>query len=42
MAAHQTQGPDQTERVIRDVSELLGSMREAMDAVPAEEITRTA
>ncbi len=42
MAAHQTQAPDQAERVIRDVSELLGSMRKAMDAVPAEEITRTA
>ena len=42
MAAHQKHDPDQTEAIIRDVSELLASMREAMDAVPAEEITRTA
>ena len=42
MAAHQEHNPDQTQLVIRDVSELLGSMREAMDALPAEEITRTA
>ena len=42
MAAHQKHGPDQTELVIRDVSELLGSMRAAMDAVPADEVTRTA
>ncbi len=42
MAAHQTHNPDQTELIIRDVSELLGSMREAMDTVPAEDITRTA
>ena len=42
MAAHQKHNPDQTESIIRDVSELLASMREAMDALPAEEITRTA
>jgi tryptophan synthase alpha chain len=42
MAAHQQHNPEQTERVIKDVSELLGSMREAMDANPVEEITRTA
>lgn len=42
MAAHQQHNPEQTERVIQDVSELLGSMREAMDANPVEEITRTA
>ena len=42
MAAHQQHNPGQTERVIKDVSELLGSMREAMDAIPAEDITRTA
>ena len=42
MAAHRQHDPDQTESIIRDVSELLGSMREAMDAVPVDEITRTA
>jgi len=42
MAAHQQHSPGQNELVIKDVSELLGSMREAMDANPAEEITRTA
>ena len=42
MAAHQQHNPDQTELIIRDVSDLLGSMREAMDANPVEEITRTA
>ena len=42
MAAHQQHNPDQTELIIRDVSELLGSMREAMDSIPVEEITRTA
>jgi len=42
MAAHQQHNPEQTERVIQNVSELLGSMREAMDANPVEEITRTA
>lgn len=42
MAAHQQHNPEQTGRVIKDVSELLGSMREAMDANPAEEITITA
>ena len=41
MAAHQQHNPDQTELIIKDVSELLGSMREAMDN-PVEEITRTA
>jgi tryptophan synthase alpha chain len=42
MAAHQKHDPDQTKLIIKDVSELLGSMREAMDANPVEEITRTA
>ena len=42
MAAHQEHNPDQTESVIRAVSELLASMREAMDALPAADITRTA
>ncbi len=42
MAAHQTHDPEQTERVIRDVCELLDAMRKAMDKVPVEEITRTA
>ena len=42
MAAHQKHDPEQTERVIRDVCELLDSMRKAMDNVPVEEITRTA
>ena len=42
MAAHQKHDPDQTKLIIEDVSELLGSMREAMDANPVEEITRTA
>ncbi|UCB54700.1 MAG: tryptophan synthase subunit alpha [Thiotrichales bacterium] len=42
MAAHQKHTPDQIERIIGDVCELLGSMREAMDAVPVDEITRTA
>ena len=42
MAAHQKHDPDQTGLIIRDVSELLASMRTAMDAVPADEITRTA
>jgi hypothetical protein len=42
MAAHEQHNPEQTEQVIKDVSELLGSMREAMDANPAQEITRTA
>ena len=42
MAAHQKHQPDQVDQIIRDVCELLGSMREAMDAVPVDEITRTA
>jgi len=42
MAAHQKHDPDQTKLIIKDVSELLGSMRQAMDANPVEEITRTA
>ena len=42
MAAHQKHSPQQTKLVIKDVTELLGSMREAIDANPVEEITRTA
>ncbi len=42
MAAHQQHDPGQTELIIRDVSDLLVSMRTAMDAIPQEEITRTA
>lgn len=42
MAAHQQHTPDQSELIIRDVSELLASMRTAMDAIAQEEITRTA
>lgn len=42
MAAHQEHNPDQTKLIIKDISELLGSMREAMDANPAQDITRTA
>ena len=42
MAAHQQHDPGQTELIIRDVSDLLASMRTAMDAIPQEEITRTA
>jgi tryptophan synthase alpha chain len=42
MAAHKEHNPDQTELIIEDVSTLLSSMRQAMDANPAEEITRTA
>jgi tryptophan synthase alpha chain len=42
MAAHQQHDPGQIELIIRDVSDLLASMRTAMDAIPQEEITRTA
>lgn len=42
MAAHQKHDPGQTELIIRDVSDLLVSMRTAMDAIPQEKITRTA
>jgi tryptophan synthase alpha chain len=42
MAVHQQHSPEQTRRVIEDVSELLDSMRHAMDADTADEITRTA
>ena len=42
MAAHQQHDPGQTELIIRDVSDLLVSMRTAMDAIPQEEVTRTA
>jgi tryptophan synthase alpha chain len=42
MAAHQQHDPGQIELIIRDVSDLLVSMRTAMDAIPQEEITRTA
>jgi tryptophan synthase alpha chain len=42
MAAHNAHNPDQTSLVIKDVSALLSSMREAMDANTAEEKTRTA
>jgi len=42
MAAHQEHNPDQTKLIIEDVSALLSSMRQAMDAQPAEDITRTA
>lgn len=42
MAVHQQHNPEQTQRVINDVSELLSSMRAAMDANPAVEITRMA
>ena len=42
MAAHHQHDPGQTELIIRDVSDLLVSMRTAMDAIPQEEVTRTA
>jgi tryptophan synthase alpha chain len=42
MAAHNEHNPDQTGLIIEDVSALLGSMREAMDAITAEDKTRTA
>lgn len=42
MAAHNEHNPDQTGLIIEDVSALLGSMREAMDANTAEDKTRTA
>lgn len=42
MAAHQEHNPDQTELIIEDVSALLSTMRQAMDAQPAADITRTA
>jgi tryptophan synthase alpha chain len=42
MAVHQQHSPDQTQLVIKDVSELLASMREAMDSKPAQEITKSA
>ncbi|MGD8582251.1 MAG: tryptophan synthase subunit alpha [Gammaproteobacteria bacterium] len=42
MAAHNEHNPDQTELIIQDVSALLGSMREAMDANTADERTGTA
>ncbi|MBT8127987.1 MAG: tryptophan synthase subunit alpha [Gammaproteobacteria bacterium] len=42
MAVHQQHSPEQTQHVINDVSELLSSMRAAMDAGPAVEKTRTA
>ena len=42
MAVHQSHSPDQIRLVIKDVSELLASMREAMDTNPAQEITKSA
>ena len=42
MAAHNNHTPDQTKLIIRDVSELLASMRKAMDSNAVQEITRTA
>jgi len=42
MAVHQQHSPDQTQQVITDVSELLSSMRAAMDANTAAEISRMA
>ena len=42
MAVHQKHSPEQTQRVIDDVSELLASMREAMDTNPAQEIIKSA
>ncbi len=42
MAAHQQHNRQQTDAIIHDVSELLTSMRAAMDADSVEEITRTA
>ena len=42
MAVHQQHNPEQTQHVINDVSELLSSMRAAMDANPAVERTRMA
>jgi tryptophan synthase alpha chain len=42
MAVHQQHSPQQTQRVIDDVSELLTSMREAMDTNPAQEIIKSA
>ncbi len=42
MAVHQQHSTEQTQHVINDVSELLSSMRAAMDANPAVEITRMA
>jgi tryptophan synthase alpha chain len=42
MAAHQTHDATQTEDIIRDVTELLNDMREAMDADTENKITKTA
>ena len=42
MAVHQQHSPEQTQRVIKDVSELLASMRHAMDSKPVQEITKSA
>jgi len=42
MAAHQAHDPDQTGLIIRDVCELLATMRTAMDAAALEKVTRTA
>jgi tryptophan synthase alpha chain len=42
MAVHLQHSPDQTQLVITDVSELLASMREAMDSKPVQEITKSA
>ena len=42
MAMHQTHDAAQTENIIRDVSELLNGMREAMDADAQNKITKTA
>ena len=42
MAAHQTHDASQTENIIRDVTELLNGMRQAMDADTENTITKTA
>ena len=42
MAAHQTHDASQTENIIRDVTELLNGMRQAMDAGTENTITKTA
>jgi tryptophan synthase alpha chain len=42
MAAHQTHDATQTEDIIRDVTELLNGMRQAMDADIENKITKTA
>ncbi|MEN8207453.1 MAG: tryptophan synthase subunit alpha [Pseudomonadota bacterium] len=42
MAAHQEHSAEQTDRIIKDVTELLNGMRQSMDNQPHDTITRTA